>query len=87
MSTKILLGKLITEIEDLQRTAYTYRNYQKNFKVEVTKFDELEETIAEIKLKELLWNSLEEWDKYFEEWKVAKFEKLEPEQLNATVNK
>ena len=56
-------------------------------KVEVTKFEELEETIAEIKLKELLWNSLEEWDNYFEEWKVAKFDKIEPESLNQIVNK
>lgn len=86
-STRQLLSKLITEIEDLQRTAYTYKNYQKNFKVEVTKFDELEETIGEIKLKELLWNSLEEWDKYFEEWKTSRFEKLEPETLNQIVNK
>ncbi len=87
VSTKSLLSKLIIEIEELQRTAYTYRNYQKNFKVEVTKFDELEETIGEIKLKELLWNSLEEWGKYFEEWKTTQFDKLEPEVLNQIVNK
>ncbi len=78
---------MINEIEGLQKTAYTYKSYQKNFKVEVTKFDELEETIAEIKLKELLWNSIDEWDKYYEEWKAARFDKLEPENLNQTVNK
>ena len=62
VATKGLIDRLINEIEDLQRTAYTYKNYQKNFKVEVTKFDELEQVIGEIKLKQLLWNSLEEWD-------------------------
>ena len=56
-------------------------------KVEVTKFDELEETIGEIKLKELLWNSIDEWDTFFEEWKTSKFEKIEPETLNGIVNK
>jgi dynein heavy chain len=86
-TTRILLEKLIVEIEQLQKTAYTYRAYQKNFKVEVTKFDELEETIGEIKLKELLWNSIDEWDTYFEEWKSARFDKLEPESLNQIVNR
>lgn len=86
-TTKLMLKKLINDIEDLQRTAYTYKSYQKNFKVEVTKFDELEETIAEIKLKELLWNSIDEWDKYFADWKEVKFDKIEPEQLNQIVNK
>ncbi|CAF0752073.1 unnamed protein product [Brachionus calyciflorus] len=85
--TKLLLQKLIQEIEDLQRTAYTYKSYQKNFKVEVTKFEELEETIGEIKLKELLWNSIDEWDTYFTEWKEAKFDKIEPDALNQIVNK
>jgi len=78
---------LITEIEDLQKTAYTYRNYQKNFKVEVTKFDELEQVAAEIKLKQLLWTSLEEWDDMSRGWMSVRFETLEPEQLNLTVNK
>lgn len=86
-STKALIEKLINEIEDLQKTAYMYRNYQKNFKVEVTKFDELEQVIGEIKLKQLLWNSLEEWDQLSKEWSEAKFEDLEPETLNQIVNK
>lgn len=86
-STKAFIGRLIDEIEELQRTAYTYRNYQKNFKVEVTKFDELEEVIGEIKLKQLLWNSLEEWDNMSKEWNESKFDTLEPEALNQIVNK
>ena len=36
--------------------------------VEVTKYEELEETHAELKLKQLLWNSLEEWDVLSAEW-------------------
>lgn len=87
MATKALINKLITEIEDLQRTAYTYRTFQKNFKVEVTKFDELEQVAGEIKLKQLLWNSIEEWDNLSSEWNKAKFDTLEPESLNQIVNK
>lgn len=81
------MRRLIVEIEQLQKTAYTYKAYQKNFKVEVTKFDELEETIAEIKLKELLWTSLEEWDQLCEEWRNERLDKLEPDALNQIVNR
>lgn len=55
--------------------------------MEVAKFEELEETIAEIKLKELLWTSLEEWDKLCEEWRDERLDRLEPDQLNQIVNK
>jgi dynein heavy chain len=42
-------------------------------KVEVSKFDALEEVSAELKLKQLLWDSLYEWDKLQQEWlKVGK---------------
>jgi len=50
--------------------------------VEVTKFDELEEVHAELKLKELLWNSLDEWDTLHDTWLDAVFEGLDPEAMN-----
>ena len=55
-------------MEEFQQRAFQYKSYQKNFKVEVTKFEELEEVHAEIKLKQLLWNSLKEWDTGVDEW-------------------
>ena len=39
-----------------------------NFQVEVTKFDALEEAHAELKLKELLWNAIDEWDNLLADW-------------------
>ena len=46
-------------------------------KVEVSKFDALEEVSAELKLKQLLWDSLSEWDQLQQEWlKVKKKKKL-----------
>ena len=59
---KLLLDDYLKKIDIQQRISTQYRLYQKNFKVEVTKFDELEEVYGELKLKELLWNSLNEWD-------------------------
>ena len=63
-----LLSKLQGRMEELQNRAFTYKSYQKNFKVEVTKYDELEEVHAEMKLKQLLWDSLDEWDKLYTQW-------------------
>ena len=37
-------------------------------KVEVTKFDALEEAHAELKLKELMWNAIDEWDECLADW-------------------
>lgn len=37
-------------------------------KVEVTKFDNLEELSSEFRLKRLLWDSLEEWDSLQKDW-------------------
>lgn len=38
------------------------------FQVEVTKFDALEEAHAELKLKQQLWDSIDEWDKLSTDW-------------------
>ena len=55
-------------MEEFQQRAFQYKSYQKNFKVEVTKFEELEEAHAEVRLKQLLWGSLKEWDVSVDEW-------------------
>ena len=40
--------------------------------VEVTKFDALEETHAELKLKDMLWNAIDEWDGLMSEWTTVR---------------
>ncbi|XP_075463117.1 dynein axonemal heavy chain 6 isoform X2 [Ascaphus truei] len=84
---KQILTDLQTIIDELQKRAFQYKSYQKKFKVEVTKFDALEEVSAEIKLKQLLWDSVSEWDVLQAEWMESKFETLDPEQLNSQVLK
>ena len=56
------------KMEEFQKRAFQYKAYQKNFKVEVKKFEELEEVHAEIRLKQLLWDSLKEWDGSVDQW-------------------
>ena len=40
--------------------------------VEVTKFEDLEDTQNELKLKTTLWNAQGEWDTYQEEWMAVR---------------
>uniref|UniRef100_A0A4X2L0J5 Dynein axonemal heavy chain 6 n=1 Tax=Vombatus ursinus TaxID=29139 RepID=A0A4X2L0J5_VOMUR len=84
---KVLLRELQLTLDDLQKRAFQYKSYQKNFKVEVSKFEALEEVSAELKLKQLLWDSLSEWDILQEDWLQCKFEFLDPETLNSQVSK
>ncbi|XP_044515237.1 dynein axonemal heavy chain 6 [Gracilinanus agilis] len=84
---KGLLGDLQMTLDDLQKRAFQYKSYQKNFKVEVSKFETLEEVSAELKLKQLLWDSLSEWDDLQDNWLTSKFEIMDPEALNSQVSK
>ncbi|XP_032736568.1 dynein heavy chain 6, axonemal isoform X2 [Lontra canadensis] len=84
---KLMLNELQVVLDDLQKRAFQYKSYQKNFKVEVSKFEALEEVSAELKLKQLLWDSLSEWDKLQQEWLKSKFDCLDPEFLNSQVSK
>ncbi|XP_033099985.1 dynein heavy chain 6, axonemal-like [Anneissia japonica] len=82
-----ILNKLGDKLDELQKHAFQYKTYQKNFKVEVTKYEELEETHAELKLKQLLWNSLEEWDVISQDWTEKPFDDIDPETISGTVQK
>ncbi|XP_044910412.1 dynein axonemal heavy chain 6 isoform X7 [Felis catus] len=84
---KLMLHDLQLVLDDLQKRAFQYKSYQKNFKIEVSKFEALEEVSAELKLKQLLWDSLSEWDQLQQEWLKSKFDSLDPEVLNSQVSK
>ncbi|XP_061839882.1 dynein axonemal heavy chain 6 isoform X2 [Nerophis lumbriciformis] len=84
---RVLLGELQISINELQAEASAYTSYQKQFKLEVTKFDDFDDLKAEFRLKKLLWDSLEEWDSLQEGWKQSMLEQLDLEQLNSQVNK
>ncbi len=42
----------------------------------MTRYEELEEVHAELKLKQLLWDSIDEWDNMVTEWKEVTFKHL-----------
>ena len=72
---------------NLQNKAHQFKSYQKNFKVEVTRFEELEEVSAELKLKQLLWDSVQEWDTLYATWLEENLLKLDAEDMNGQVTK
>ncbi|XP_064233933.1 dynein axonemal heavy chain 6 isoform X10 [Aotus nancymaae] len=84
---RLILNNLQSVLADLQKRAFQYKSYQKNFKVEVSKFEALEEVSAELELKQLLWDSFSEWDELQQEWLKSKFDCLDPEVLNGQVSK
>lgn len=43
-----------------------------SLQVEVTKFEALEELSAEVKLKQLLWDALEEWEALESAWQEVR---------------
>ena len=72
-TTKVtaILKNMQDKMDEFQQRAFQYKNYQKGFKVEVTKYEELEEVHAEIRLKQLLWDSMGEWNTTVEEWSTV----------------
>ncbi|XP_078448652.1 dynein axonemal heavy chain 6 [Lampetra planeri] len=82
-----ILKEQMIATDAFQQQALQYRAYQKNFKVEVTNFDALNEVCDELKRKQMMWDSLDEWEVFTKEWLECKFETLDPEQLNSEVAK
>ncbi|GAA6230347.1 dynein heavy chain 6, axonemal-like [Lates japonicus] len=84
---RLLLGEIQISIDEMQAQASAYTSYQKKFKAEVTKFDTLEELTGEFRLKQLLWDSLEEWDSLQDGWRQSTLEQLDLEQFSSQVTK
>ncbi|VDO70860.1 unnamed protein product [Schistosoma margrebowiei] len=58
-----------------------------SFVVESPRFEELDAIINEMKLKYLLWDSIDEWDKTINEWMNTEFFKLNSDDLTNTTMK
>ncbi|XP_072318696.1 dynein axonemal heavy chain 6 [Eucyclogobius newberryi] len=83
---RLLLGEIQISVDELRDTAATYMSYQTRFNVEM-KFDSLDMLTKDVQLKQLLWNSLEEWDNLKEQWQQNLLSELDLEALAAQVTK
>lgn len=76
------LSKLDNRLTERQEKANLYKSYQRFFRVEMTKYDILNEASEAVRLKTLLWDSLDEWEKIMSIWEEDNFHNLDVEQMN-----
>lgn len=84
---KFTLNMVAEQLADCQRRAQEIKGYQKQFKMEVTRFEMLDEVINDVKLRQLLWDSLDLWKKTYHEYMYGDFNTLVPEDVNMFVAK
>ncbi|XP_050294811.1 dynein axonemal heavy chain 6 [Anthonomus grandis grandis] len=76
----------LTDLHDrllgCQARAQEFKNYQKQFRLEVSRFDMLDEVMNDVKLRMLLWESVDTWAKTVDEWYHCEFNTLNTEDMN-----
>jgi len=77
---------LFNEMEVLQAKSATYKKYQRQFKIDVTKFSSLEETHAEVRGKNNLWVNFMKWEDMTKAWDEMAFTDIDPEAMSNDVN-
>lgn len=80
---KMFLFKLSSRLEERREEANLYMSYQRFFRVEMTKYDILNDAIESVKLRTLLWDCLDEWEKIMSIWEEDNFHNLDVERMNA----
>uniref|UniRef100_A0A1B6CU24 AAA+ ATPase domain-containing protein n=1 Tax=Clastoptera arizonana TaxID=38151 RepID=A0A1B6CU24_9HEMI len=86
-AAKTYLAQLYEQLTQCQEQAAQYKAYQKAFKVEVSRFDILDEVMNDVKLRQLLWDSIGAWDGFMDSWTHNEFSTLIPEDINQTTAK
>ncbi|XP_076377925.1 dynein heavy chain at 16F [Megalopta genalis] len=62
-------------------TAEEYHAHQRTFKLEQTRFDVLDQVTNELRLRTLLWETLQEWEHAVFEWHALDFDTLNVEDI------
>ncbi|GJQ70897.1 hypothetical protein Trydic_g814 [Trypoxylus dichotomus] len=76
------LNDLHDRLVACQNRAKEFKDFQKEFRMEVSRFDILDEVMADVKLRMLLWESMDTWAKTMNEWYTADFHTLNTEDMN-----
>ena len=79
------LEGLNERMNSLQEKAAQYKAFQKQFKVEVTKFSALEETHVEVRAKKSMWESVRDWAKLTQTWDSMPFLQLDADDVSNQV--
>ncbi|XP_050519336.1 dynein axonemal heavy chain 6 [Diabrotica virgifera virgifera] len=81
------LTELFDKLVDCQKRAAEFKEYQKQFRLEVTRFDVLDEVMNDVKLRILLWDSVDSWAKTVDEWYHIPFDTLDVDEMNMFIAK
>ncbi|KAL3319655.1 Dynein heavy chain 6, axonemal [Cichlidogyrus casuarinus] len=81
------LKRIKDALTRIHTKANTYIGYQKALKLEQNRFEELDDLTQELKMKQLLWDSLKEWDKMYGDWLTQDFQTMDPEEVSGITMK
>ena len=69
------------KLHECQEDSQKIRKWQKEFRIEISRFDTLDIVFQEVRLRQLLWDSIQQWKDCYEEWNEMPFHKLNMQQI------
>lgn len=76
-----ILAELMEKLHECQEDSHKIRGWQKQFRIDITRFDTLDTVFQEVRLRQLLWDSIQQWKDCYEEWNETPFHKLNMQQI------
>ncbi|KAK6987406.1 dynein heavy chain 6 axonemal, partial [Biomphalaria glabrata] len=62
------LNDLLEQMESVQQKSKALKDRQKELKVEVIKLDYLHEVQTELKMRDVMWTCIDQWDNIVQRW-------------------
>ncbi|XP_066151500.1 dynein axonemal heavy chain 6 [Euwallacea fornicatus] len=81
------LADLCERLVACKLKAKEYKDYQRQFQLEVFHFDVLDDAMNDVKLRQLLWESADSWAKTVGEWYLCDFNTLNVEDMSLFIAK
>lgn len=60
-----ILAELMEKLHECQEDSQKIRKWQKEFRIDTTRFDTLDIVFQEVRLRQLLWDSIQQWKGWF----------------------
>lgn len=75
------LAELMEKLHECQEASIKIKKWQKDFRIDITRFDTLDIVFNEVRLRQMLWDSILQWKDSVEEWNESPFHKLNMQQI------
>ncbi|KAK6960633.1 dynein heavy chain 6 axonemal, partial [Biomphalaria glabrata] len=62
------LNDLLEQMESVQQKSKALKDHQKELKMEVIKLDYLHEVQTELKMRDVMWTCIDQWDNIVQRW-------------------